>query len=118
MSAHPRAHPAVLLAVATLAAGLTAAASRAGSAAGSPQAVPHEPRRAAHMQVHYAEVMTVHEAVIRGDLAATRAPADWLAEHDPPALPAGSAPFVAEMRRAARRTAQATTVDEAALGTA
>jgi hypothetical protein len=71
------------------------------------------------MQAHFSQVMTVHEAVIRGDLAAARAPAAWLAEHEAPgALPAGSAPFLAEMRRAARRTAQATTVLEAALGTA
>ena len=75
--------------------------------------------RAAHMQAHFSQVMTVHEAVIRGDLAAVRAPAAWLAEHDAPsAFPAGSAPFVAEMQRAARRTVQAPTVLEAALGVA
>jgi cytochrome c553 len=71
------------------------------------------------METHFSQVMTVHEAVIRGDLAAVRGPATWLAEHDAPrTLPPASEPFDAEMRRAARRTAEASTVLDAALGTA
>ena len=109
--------PLFLLVVASVVAALSAAA-RAASAR-DVQAIQPNAERAAHMQVHFSEVMTVHEAVIRGDLAAVRAPATWVAEHDAPSsLPATSAPFVAEMRRAARRTAQASTVLEAALGTA
>jgi hypothetical protein len=114
-----RANPVVLLAVATAVAALNAATARGSVAAGGLQAVKPDAARAAHMQVHFSQAMVVHEAVIRGDLAAVRAPATWLAEHDAPSsLPAGSAPFVADMRRAARRTAQAPTILEAALGTA
>jgi hypothetical protein len=103
---------------------LMAAALAAGAAGGSrpaapPQAVPPDPGRQGHMQVHFGEAMAVHEAVIRGDLAAARAPAAWLATHDAPAsLPSGSAPFVAAMREAARQTAAASTVQEAAMGAA
>jgi hypothetical protein len=109
--------PVFLLVVASAVAALSAAGRPAS--ARDVQAVKPNVERAAHMQVHFSQVMTVHEAVIRGELAAVRAPTTWLAEHEAPSsLPAGSAPFVAEMRRAARRTAQASTVLEAALGTA
>ena len=112
-----RSGPLFLLVMASAAAVLSAGWRVAPAHGG--QAITPDAGRAAHMQVHFSEVMTIHEAVIRGDVAAVRAPATWLAEHDAPSpLPAGSAPFVAEMRRAARRTAQATTVSEVALGTA
>jgi hypothetical protein len=117
--AYHRSSPLFRLGVASAVVALAGAAARVSSAPAQAQAVKPQAERAAHMQVHFSQVMTVHEAVIRGDLAAVRAPATWLAEHDAPSsLPAGSAPFVAEMRRAARRTAQAPTVLEAALGTA
>lgn len=116
MSAH-RSHPLILLVVATAVATLNAVTARTSTASAAAQA--GAPQTAAHMQAHYSQVLTVHAAVIRGDLAAARAPAAWLAEHDaPPSFPAGAAPFVEQMRRAARRTVQAPTVLEAALGTA
>jgi hypothetical protein len=95
--------------------------TRGAPAAAPPsnQAVKPDAERGAHMQAHFSQAMTVHEAVIRGDLAAVTQPAEWLANHDPSSnLPAGSAPFVAQMRRAARRTADAPSILEAALGTA
>jgi hypothetical protein len=112
--------PAAALAVVALTvAALSVATVRVSSAPAPAQAVTTDAQRAAHMQAHFSQVMTVHEAVIRGDLAAVRAPATWLAEHDAPmALPPGSAPFVADLRRAARRTADAPTVLDAALATA
>lgn len=119
MPAHHRSHPLVLLLVATAVATLNAATARVSTAPDQAQTAAPPADRAAHMQAHYSQVLTVHAAVIRGDLTAARAPATWLAEHEAPAsLPDGSAPFVAQMRRAARRTAQASTVLEAALGTA
>ncbi len=119
MRAHHHSGPLFPLLVATAVATVSVAAARVSSAPAAAQAVPPQAERAAHMQVHFSQVMTVHEAVIRGDLAAVRAPATWLAEHDAPrSLPTGSEPFVAQMRRAARRTAQASTVLEAALGAA
>jgi hypothetical protein len=119
MTAYHRSHPLGLLVVATAVATLNAATAAVSSAPARIQAVTPEAARAAHMQVHFSQVMTVHEAIIRGDLAAVRAPATWLAAHEGPgSLPRGAAPFVLQMQRAARRTAQASTVLEAALGTA
>ena len=77
------------------------------------------PERAAQMQVHFGHVLTVYDAVIRGDLAAVKPPATWLAEHDPePSLPTGMAPHVAAMKAAARRAADAETVLGAAIAAA
>lgn len=119
MPASHHASPLGLLIVATAVATLNVATAQVSSAPAGPQAVTPQAERAAHMQGHYSQVMTVHEAVIRGDLAAVRVPATWVAEHEAPgSLPTGSAPFVAEMQRAARRTASASTVLEAALGAA
>jgi hypothetical protein len=108
----------VIVASAVLAlCGVTRGASR--PAPPDPQAVKADAGRQAHMQAHFSQAMAAHEAVIRGDLLAVTAPALWLANHDAPsALPAGSAPFVAQMKRAARRTAGTSSVLEAALGTA
>jgi hypothetical protein len=44
--------------------------------------------RRAHMEAHFSQAMTVHEAVIRGDLQAATQPAVWLANHDAPSFPA------------------------------
>ena len=84
-----------------------------------PQAVKPDAARQVHMQAHFAQVMAVHEAVIRGDLAAARGPASWLAAHGgPDSLPDRSPPYVAALREAAGRTASASSVLQAALGTA
>jgi hypothetical protein len=83
------------------------------------QAVKSDAERAAHMQEHFGRVMTIHAAVIRGDLAAVRPAAKWLAEHEAPAsLPAGSSTHVAALQQAARRAADAETVLGAAMATA
>ena len=83
------------------------------------QAARTAPERAAQMQVHFGRVLTVHDAVIRGDLAAVKPPATWLAKHDPePSLPAGMALHVAAMKAAARRAADAETVLGAAIAAA
>jgi cytochrome c553 len=83
------------------------------------QVVPLDVQRTAQMQGHYAHVLQVHEAVIRGDLAAVKGPATWLAEHGGPvALPAAAAPYEATLRAAAQRAADAPTVLAAAIATA
>jgi cytochrome c553 len=83
------------------------------------QTVPHYPERAALMRAHFDQVMTIHTAVIRGDLAAVAPAAKLLAEQGGPAsLPAGSAPHVAAMRQAARQAAQAKDIVSAAFSTA
>ena len=89
------------------------------AAPSTPQSVARDTSRTALMQVHFAQVMVVHEAVIRGDLPAARERASWLASQAAPgALPEGWAPYVAVMHEAARRTAAASSVLEAAMGTA
>jgi len=89
------------------------------SAAPRAQAVKPDAERAAHMRMHFTHVMSVHEAVIRGDLPAVKSPATWLAEHEgPESLPARSAPHMAAMRRAAGRAANAETILAAASATA
>jgi cytochrome c553 len=85
----------------------------------SAQTVRTDPERVAFMQTHFGRVLTVHDAVIRGDLAAVKPAAAWLADHDPETpLPTGTATFVAAMKAAARRAANAETVLAAAIATA
>jgi hypothetical protein len=89
------------------------------AATSTPQAVAPDAARTARMQVHFTQAMVVHEAVIRGDLPAARESASRLASPESPgALPEGWAPYVAVMHEAARRTAAASSVLEAAMGTA
>jgi cytochrome c553 len=71
------------------------------------------------MQVHFQEALAVHDAVTRGDLAAVRPPAAWLATHEPPAfMPAPTSAHVAAMQAAARQAADAETVLGAAMAAA
>ena len=58
------------------------------AATSTPQAVAPDAARTARMQVHFAQAMVVHEAVIRGDLPAARESASRLASPESPgALP-------------------------------
>jgi cytochrome c553 len=67
------------------------------------------------MQEHFAKIILIEQAVIRGDLEDVRAPARWLAEHEEAAgLPDYAARYLAEMRQQARRAAEATTLESAA----
>ena len=76
------------------------------------------PERLAQMRHHFAQVFLVHEALIRGDLAATKQPATQLAQLPAPSgMPATAAPFVIAIQRAARRAADATTLAAAATAT-
>jgi cytochrome c553 len=75
--------------------------------------------RANLMKAHYRAVLALQDSVIRGDLAEVGPAADALAaETAPPGLPSNSTPYVAAMREAARRTARATSIEQAANGTA
>jgi cytochrome c556 len=73
------------------------------------------PSRTAEMRDHFSQVTKLHEALIRGDLRALLAPAAELATTDPPERFAEiSAPFVEEIRRAARRAGTAPNLRSAA----
>ena len=84
------------------------AVSRAGSVSATQAQPPLTPRadRAAFMQQHFASVMKLHEAVIRGDLKTARTEARAIADRpDPLDLPKAAAPYVVTMHQAAARAA-------------
>jgi hypothetical protein len=96
----------LLLAVATVSAAV-ATVSTFGSIAASQQ-VRSTPERLAQMEHHFSQVSLIHEAVIRGDLRAVREPARLLAEAEAPRdMVASMAPYIAAMRLAAKRAADA-----------
>jgi mono/diheme cytochrome c family protein len=100
-----------------LAAGLVCLIAVAGTrAAGQQQtSLPSNPQRLAEMRHHFLQVTLVYEAVIRGDLAAVRAPATELSIlPTPTGLPLTAAPFVDAIRTAGRQAAVATTLEAAA----
>jgi cytochrome c553 len=71
------------------------------------------------MEGHYAQVGTVKDAVVRGDLEAAREPARWLAEHPQhPDLPQGVNSPMEDMRVQARSVVRAVDVADAARATA
>jgi cytochrome c553 len=83
------------------------------------QARQSNPVTAEHMREHFARVAEVEAAVIRGDLEAVKAPAEWLASHDPSKeLDKASASQVSTMREAARKAADAKDINSAASATA
>ena len=74
---------------------------------------------ASHMMDHFTRVHDIEEAVIRGDLEAAVEPARWLQSHvSMEGLPAGSEPFISEMRNAASAVASTDAVGNAAVATA
>lgn len=93
--------------------------------AGAPQArstsqsVPTTAERVAEMRHHFSQVAAIYEGVIRGDLAAVRAPANVLAVIETPdGFPVSSRPFVAAVREAARILVTTSTLTTAASATA
>lgn len=95
---------------------LSAAVSvRAGGAAQVQQSPPSLPDRVSVMRYHFREVSSIHEAIIRGDLEAVRAPADSLARMAVPrdTLTEG-VPFVMGITAAAGRVRDARDLTEAA----
>jgi len=82
------------------------------------RSLPSTPERLSEMQHHFGDVVLVHEAVIRGDLPAVRAPAMKVASiATPTGVPESAAPFVMALREAGQRAARATTLTEAAQAT-
>jgi cytochrome c553 len=83
------------------------------------QSVPSTPTRLQEMQHHFLQATLVYEAVIRGDLAATRQPAAELAALPMPAgLPTAARPFVDNINLAGRRALEAPTLDLVAVAAA
>ena len=101
----------LILSLAGLALGMRANAPQEKSPATNPE-------RLVQMRHHFSQVFVIHEALIRGDLAAVRQPAKDLALLPAPTgLPDGAAPFVANLRSEAQRAGDATTLQEAATAT-
>ncbi len=71
-----------------------------------------------HMHEHWERVTQIQAALIRGDLAAVREPAEYLATHPTPAtLPGQWEEYVGSMRAAARAAAEAKDFAAAATAT-
>jgi hypothetical protein len=99
-----------------IAAAVAVGATAPGAA---PQAVKLDTEGTGHMKAHFHQVLTIHDAVARADLAAARGLASWLATHEPPAsVPPSTMPYVAEMQAAAKQVVAATNVLDAALASA
>ena len=82
------------------------------------KSLPSTPERLSEMQHHFSDVVRVHEAVIRGDLPAVRAPALRVASVAvPTSVPESAAPFVVALRQAGQRAADATSLEDAARST-
>jgi hypothetical protein len=72
-----------------------------------------------HMNEHFAHATDVQAAVVRGDVAAAKEHAKWIAEHpEIEGLPAAGLPAVQEMKKAAKTVADAADMKTAALGSA
>lgn len=82
------------------------------------QSVPSTVARVRQMLHHFSDVMLVHEAVVRGDLAAVRQPALKVAVVQMPAgMPSGAAAFLGDIREAGQRAAEAKNLETAARAT-
>lgn len=92
---------------------------RVGQGTVSAQTAKSDPGRAARMRDHFTEVMTLHEAVIRGDLPAVVRSAKVLEKYEGPTpASAGSAAQVAAIRQAAGQAAAAKDMVPAAYASA
>jgi len=68
-----------------------------------------------HMKDHFTQSRRVYDAIVRGDLVAMRAPAEWLADHKiSDTLPAPWKPHVGDMQNAARLALEASDIPGAA----
>jgi cytochrome c553 len=71
------------------------------------------------MTDHFTKVREVEEAVIRGDVDAAHASAQWLADHqETGGLPAGTDTYVGDMKNAARAVASTDVIGNAAVAAA
>jgi hypothetical protein len=83
------------------------------------QTNPKQADPASVMRGHYSQVLVMHDAVIRGDLAAIAAPASELVKRlSVPSSPAGPQATIDEMRFAAKWAADTTNIAVAAAATA
>lgn len=82
----------------------------ASSERATPPLVPEAatPTVAEHMRDHFTQAIRARDAIIRGDLAAMKEPAGWLADHKvSETLPDTWKPHVGDMQNAARLAVQA-----------
>lgn len=94
------------------------AASLACASAGIATADPRDGNLSEHMHEHWERITEIQAALIRGDLAAVREPAEYLAAHPTPAaLPGQWEEYVGSMRAAARAAVEAKDFTAAATAT-
>jgi len=105
----------LIVTVSLSAAVVTVVGLRAAALPQLSQSVPSSSTRIGEMRHHFADILLIHKAVIRGDLSAVRQPALRLAAVAvPEGMPETAVPFVTELRKAGRRAADATTISAAA----
>lgn len=104
--------------VLALALGWNASADQSPPAASAAQAPGPDAAQARYMRAHLNQVMVIHAAVIRGDLAAMAPAARALAALDDSRFPAGGPRQVAAMKAAAARASRAGDALEAGRATA
>jgi len=74
---------------------------------------------AATMTEHFSRVRELEEAIIRGDLEAAKAPAQWIADHqDAAGMPAGTEGYVTGTKNAARAVAATESIGNAGIAAA
>lgn len=79
----------------------------------------HNPVRAAYMRAHFNQVLLLHDAVARGNLAEAKKQATFLAAESPNVpMPPGAEAFHGALTQSARDAAKATTLAQAAQATA
>lgn len=117
MSRLPRLSAIVALAIMLAVAGCGKPADQGAQQAQTPQAAP--PNVPAHMADHFTKVREIEESIIRGDLEAAKAPAQWIADHQETAgVPAGTDRQIKEMKAAAASVASSNDVANAAIAAA
>jgi hypothetical protein len=114
--------PYVLLIIVSIVFAVTACGTSAPPPAEqSAAAAPAKPSAdaAARMAGHFGKVRELEEAVIRGDLDAAKAAAQWIAEHQETAgLPAGTEAYVVSTRNAAGAVAASASLGNAGVAAA
>jgi ferredoxin len=96
-----------------------ASATAAASASAAPSAEAASPTLPKHMEQHFTRAVAIRDAIIAGDLEATKKDAQWMAEHElTTEFPETWKPHVTKFQDASKRVLDATTIEDAAVAAA
>lgn len=112
-----RLSPTILFAAALLVAGCGKSPEQPVQQAAAPAAPKID--TAAHMKDHFTKVREIEEAIIRGDLEAAKAPAQWMADHqEVSGFGARADQRIMELKTSAKSVATANDIESAAQASA